>query len=696
MIGELRRFGIPEYVTTYFVSKYLDKPVDALVRSNFFGDIPYIVMLNGQKEYKYDKIIQKIKSYRLEPPDRKHPNAKYRPDEIIADLDIGKCAYLKLVKKGLIIEQPADEFGKFIYYKDYDWFIRNYVPRKMVNYLPSHMNINDCAAFLGITPGKLRGAIRTHHADCVAKVRRDGKRRLRWMTKQQLIDYMDYLYNNAVHKHNVLIRKTPLCDVLSTNLCCIYMKTSVKRHKQLIATKFLVPNKSEYRYRIVNTFNKNEVDKKYDILWRKSCYGDYMPYYTRVQIRNKFGKTDLWIDTYVKDSCRTMLSKNSEPMTAEDREAYKKKTSSKVGYIGWVKEDVDKVVESGVEIEPVFEMRYASEKYLNRTDKRALQRRKIEHKKYLNRQIEYKPVQNEVELSIKAVLEQKQYEHEQHREDIKRKCKQQEAERNSIRKVLGLTEKTKLMLTPKEILLNSNIPEIVTIVYTRSGLSLYSKFSHESNDCIFYTQDSYMHVRGARKKPKFSVFNNIASVSRKIAAIPPKVTPAWIVIVRGTSYVTDTHFFDKLRNVPTEYGAVAPYGYEYFLPNGSWKKCPSTYGMYSVYSDTDSSKCRRVVGTTSCVGLHEVAMIDGPFVAIRGGYLPILQEIGHFNLLGDGSTYVPYVIGMLMKRLGIKMAQVEIDSAICADGLVNDDTLEWNKAESMLIKFGSRLATPNQ
>jgi hypothetical protein len=44
---------------------------------------------------------------------------------------------------------------------------------------------------------------------------------------------------------------------------------------------------------------------------------------------------------------------------------------------------------------------------------------------------------------------------------------------------------------------------------------------------------------------------------------------------------------------------------------------------------------------------------------------------------------------MIMKRLGVKMLQIEVDSLGCTDFDPEHYTLEWNKAERMLISFAN-------
>ena len=81
--------------------------------------------------------------------------------------------------------------------------------------------------------------------------------------------------------------------------------------------------------------------------------------------------------------------------------------------------------------------------------------------------------------------------------------------------------------------------------------------------------------------------------------------------------------------------------------------------------------------------------MDGPFIAIRGGYLGLLTKFGELRGLGDGRTLVPFIMSMMLHRMGARMCQIEVDSARCADYNQDTEQLEWDKVELMLLKLGN-------
>lgn len=698
MLQNLRRFGVPDYVTPQHIADFAGRPVDALINSGFFEGIPYKLTANRIKHYHYKTCLQMLRVYQIDPPCKTHPYAKWRPTEIIADLDVTAFAYLNLIKKGKLVEEGPDERGKFIYYKDYERFLKNYVPYKMLQWLPPKLKMRDAAEFIGITPGRLKGEVRRGNAEAVWWNRNaDGKRRYRWMTRDQIIQYVTKIVSDATHKSKKLIRSTPLADKLSIPLTAMYLKTTETKVKYFIHRGYLEPGKtSDARspWRKYDVFEKTYLDEKYDYYCRGKFYNEGKSYYNRAAIRNKFGKTNFWISTYIVGKCHEMLTNDGKPMTVEERTAENLKLNRLPSTsLGWVQSEVEAIVNSGVEVDPTVELTEYRKRHMDALDKtnyNELRSRLKEYREKKFAKITIKPIADEVELALKAAFEEKDYRREEHKKEVWAMAAQEMAERNQIREMLGIKPQVDVPMTPKNILKYSNEPEKVTIVYSRTGWDIYSKHSLEPTDCTFKAKDTNMII--CRLRPKvFSVFANIARVAGTIVRLEPKTVPSWIILVPSSSIISDPSFYMKLDEVPPEYGAVAPYGYEYTLPDGSWVKCPATYGMYSQYSKENSLLCKRVVGTRSVVGNHEVAVLDGPFVAVRGGYLKMIAELKKFHVLGDGRSYVPYAISMIMKRLGVKMLQIEVDSLGCTDFDPETRGLDWNRAERMLISF----ANPN-
>lgn len=105
MLQNLRRFGVPDYVTPQHIADFAGRPVDALINSGFFEGIPYKLTANRIKHYHYKTCLQMLRVYQIDPPCKTHPYAKWRPAEIIADLDVTAFAYLNLIKKGKLVEE---------------------------------------------------------------------------------------------------------------------------------------------------------------------------------------------------------------------------------------------------------------------------------------------------------------------------------------------------------------------------------------------------------------------------------------------------------------------------------------------------------------------------------------------------------------------------------------------------------------
>ena len=697
MLQGIRRFGVPEYVTAQYVADYLGRPLEAMHQSGFFDGIPYRLTANRVKHYHLNSCLKMMRVYNIDPPCRVHPYAKWRPSEIIADLDVTACAYLNLVKAGKLVEQEPDHRGKFVYYKDYERFIKNYVPMKMIPWLPAKLNIRDAAEFIGTTPNRLKAEVRRGNADAVWYNRTtDGKRRYRWMTREQIIQYITKQLEGAGHRSKKLIRKKPLADVLTVPLTAIYLKTTEVKVKSMVNSGYLEPGKaslSKNKSRLYNVFGKEYLDAKYDHYCKVKFYNEGKCYYTRAAIRNKFGKTNYWITTYIVGKCHELLSNDGKLYTPEERaEENRKLGRIPEASMGWSQKEVEAIVESGVEIDPVVELSEYRMKHLEALDKTNYNelRRKLRmyrEKKYAK--VLVKPVKDPVEIALRAAFEEKVFRREARISEILAAAAEKRAEENQIRSLLGIDPKTIVTLTPDIILKNNFEPEKVLILYSRNGWNdVYTKHSVEPVECTYRAKDAAI-VTTRIKTKVISVFSNIARVARKISNLPPKVSPSWIILAPSSSIVADPSFYLKLDNVPTEYGAVGPFGYEYVLPNGSWVNCPATYGMFSEYSLTDQSKSRRIAGTRSAVGNHEVAVLDGPFVAVRGGYLKLLCELKNFSVLGDGRSFVPFAISMIMRRLGVKMLQIEVDSMRCSDFEPDRYNVQWNRAERMLIGFAN-------
>jgi hypothetical protein len=153
--------------------------------------------------------------------------------------------------------------------------------------------------------------------------------------------------------------------------------------------------------------------------------------------------------------------------------------------------------------------------------------------------------------------------------------------------------------------------------------------------------------------------------------------------------INDIQFPEKLAAVPADVAAVGAFGYERFMPDGSWMESPFSYGIYSAF-DVDVRNSEWVMGKKGVNGSHQVAVIDGPFIAVRGIYGDILAELRQFSPLWQGDTgqrLMAAVISLVLGRMGLKLMQLPIDCSMCRQQPVMPGSLDWNRIEDTLIKF---------
>ena len=703
MLGDLRRFGgKPAYVKADTIAKYCGRSVEALQAINFFNGIPYKMDVLRRKLYHYTMALKKLRIFCLEPPCRTHPYAKWRPDEIIAELDVNPRTYLKLVKNGYIKEQPADEYGKYIYFKDYDYFIRNYVPARMLNFLPPVMTMAEAGMFLHMTPSTMKSKFFHKAIDLLFTVDAEGKKRFTGMSKEMLISYIRKPFENRIRWSKKFLNPKPMPNEMSKNMAAFYLKVPPETVAGW-AQRFGIRPHAKDSTGNMRVYYKADLDYIYEQIQNHKYYGDGNSYYTIDNIRNKFGKTEYWIKKMIVGRCRVVERTGDMPISLDELDEmnwdYSRKGENNLAiwFKGWYKEDVDKIIASGEDIDPVDELKEWHENFnADRTSKMEWNRKRSAYLKQRVRKsnlgrfkVPTAEDADPFELAIDAAMEEKELAREARLVEVGKMYAETQARRNQLRKALGLNIKEEVRL-PREIILeNSTEPEIINVVYYRNeGLKLFSKTNvFSKTTCTFHARDYRTYFKN-KETQQFSTLINIGRVANKLIEINYKTPPAWFVLVPGTSMISDPAFHAKLRNVPTEYAAVAPFGYEYLLPNGTWMNCPATYGMFSEYS-SNTLYSRRVAGTRSVVGCHEVAVMDGPFIAIRGGYLGLLTKFGELRGLGDGRTLVPFIMSMMLHRIGARMCQIEVDSTRCADYNQDTEQMEWDKVELMLLKLGN-------
>lgn len=661
----------PDFVSKQYVARYLRQSIDYLNRCKMFDGVTYKVALGNDRLYKWPEILRRIRAYKMEPTAMTHPNAEYTAGEIVADLDVHERTYHRHVEAGHL-KVTKLERRTVILYKDYDWFRRNYCVRELVNRMKlEKLSITEVCILFGVKRDTFERTIKHGQITYTKK----SLRAKRYFGKDEILKLLD----NPIYGKHHAFRKNPMPASLPPKIACLYANLTPHYLSWLRGKGYVTPDPDHPTYTMTDS-----LEKVYQRNWFLRDYGVGSKYYTRQQIKNKFNTNDLWVDKYIVGKCDVYTRGNVRMTDAELHQKYKKVYYNTLFMNGWAQDDVDKIAASGVEAipEPV---KYVYREPKDVTNRAELRARKLELRKQNLKK--YEKTIDPVELALESAILETELKREEHRRDVSRVYSEVVAYRNQIARNLELSEKPTATLTGRRLMEFSDTPENAYIIYSRSKLAnLFMKSHPEPGACTFQTSDkSFMSIK---KRAVFSVFTNIWRASKELAAIPPKVTPGWIILAPNSSKITDLSFLTKLANVPDDVGAVGAYGYEYFLPDGSWVKCPATYGMYCSY-DNDMKSSSWVVGSRGYNSSHEVAIIDGPFIAVRGKYLGLLKNFDRFYILGEGGhSYVNTVISMMFKRLGVKLMQIPVECSKCSVYDVPVGSLAWNKAESILIDFG--------
>ena len=96
-----------------------------------------------------------------------------------------------------------------------------------------------------------------------------------------------------------------------------------------------------------------------------------------------------------------------------------------------------------------------------------------------------------------------------------------------------------------------------------------------------------------------------------------------------------------------------------------------------------------VLGTAAVNGMHEVAVLDGPFVAIRGEMLDKFKEIHYFNSLGECRSTMGPIVSAICRRYRMGMMQIPVSSACSAEYIVSTDSPRWHEIEDRIITYVS-------
>ena len=649
----------PEFIGYLHISRYLNIPTPKIKSSGILDDIPYRYDKAGKKMFKYTAVMDAIAKYRVSPPDNLHPKHEFTQAEAMLELGFKPEQYTKFVRDGKIRTHVSATTGhSAVYREDIDRFLREWFPESIVSHVTVPVRRKVAAMLLGISVRWLK--CKTRAGEISFEPRERGKPYM--YSKTEMLKYL----RRSSRRY---YRHSPLPDYLTSSIAVMYMGISDTFFKNLLMTGVVKRAENpvgtgacQYCYK------RSDLDDAIDKINARTYYCDGLPYYTRRAIRYKFLKSERWVDEFVVGKCRRVMSKgNVLPPTGY----------TKVSPRGWLKEDVERVVASGVEVR-IKKIRPVSQT-----------RRKLSSMVQLaTPPVVFSTPVEQMEAAIAASIQAGKEASVNRKREALRKVEEESAKLNAIRNILTGGPATRQSRPSRNDMLRfAEERPIVTFLFSSTGMrGRYDEYPNSKEECLFRVSGGVTF--GKRKIPP-SFARAIMNALKIYKNQDVRLTPAWVVLVSATSIITDPMFHRKLAEVPEGIGAVAPFGYEFLLPDCSWDRCPVSYGTYGLYSEI-TGEHRRVEGISGTFGSHRVAVMDGPFVALRGEYLGEIGYIDFFQQLGDQRGLLGPVVSGICRKFAIPMMQIPVESWGSMEYYVRPGTPEMNLAVERIANFVER------
>jgi hypothetical protein len=565
--------------------------------------------------------------------------------------------YVKHVKAGNIKIHLDDTGKKRVYREDADQFLRTYDRLYLLKFVRGPLTFPDAAILLGYKLSTMRFMMSRKKI----KVEPRKKHEVRKVSNETLMQYAQAVVDTG-HK----FRRNPIPEYVSRAIAEIYCgpvpeARNAVRGKLIKCEQYTTPE-GKKKWGI----SKARLDELISKCWKGRCYGSgKQPYYNSRNIEFIFGKSQAWIDTYIRGKC-PLVSKYGEPV--EKKDAYRK-------LCGWDKKAVEDIVASGVEYYPNIRLP-----------------NKIHHPEPRHfttpkpKTVLIRSAVDAIESAIDNAYTERELAKEQHARDAMRAKQAKARERDAIRIELGLEPVGKVNISRSSILQYSETREIVSLVYTHSGCNIYKDRSLTRYDLAVFVRDHDFRLR--RRVVNNSVTRLVQRGIENSIMSRVQFLPEWIIIVPGTSIISDINLYDTLHRVPSEIMAVAPFGYEFTQFDGTWTRCSRTYGYYQKYNLSPAGN-EMVLGTAGVNGMNRVEVLDGPFVAVRGEMLDKLKEIHYFNVLGECRSAMGPIVSAICRRYKLGMMQVPVSSACSAEYAIPFDTPKWHEIEDRIISYVS-------
>lgn len=637
----------PDFVDYMWIARYLHMSTDTIRKSGILDGVRSRYNELGWKLFKRTAVLDAIERYHLSPPDDMHPLHEFTQAEAMLELSMKPDTFTRFVKEGKIHLHVGKDGYKKVYRKDVDWFRRNFDPLYVVMNITEPVMRSVAVMALGRSMNHFRAKLEKR------KIPRMPRNRGEYVkfSKNDLLAFLNGLTNK-------FYRKEELPEMLPCPVARLYSGFSSSKIENLKMTK-------RWKSEFVMTdhgrkwcVSKSSIDRIIDEDADAKYYCTGRRYYTRTAIKYKFDKTDRWIDEFVKGKCRNVM--------ANGRVYLPKDVPPGQMVMGWYQTDVDLVIESGVECKIVRKRKRPPRPAKEASSMAALATPPV---------VFSNPVE-QMEAAIQAAIDSKEASKLERKKEIRRKLNAEHERLNAIREMLsGGPAEMAVKPSRNDILRLSDERQIVTILFGDSTVrGTYIAYPHAKDECIFRVTCTTNY--GRRKIPP-SFARAIVNGLKNVASARPKVLPAWIVIAQSMTAITDPVFHETLKRVPGTIGAVAPFGYDGLLPDGSWARNPITYGGYGLYSERTGEK-RNVRGSLPVDAIREVEFMDGPFVAVRGEYMAELDALSNFQQMGDARGFlVPIMSGICMKY-GIRMGVVPVDSWGVLEYAPKDGTPEMN------------------
>ena len=658
----------PEFVGLTYLAKYLDVPYSKLRNTALFDNLPYRYSETGELQYRRTAALEVIDRHNLTPPDHMHPLYEYTQAEAMVELGIGPDKYVRDTRAGLIVTHPGKDGRLKVYRKDIDYYRLNIFTRTIVSRMTEPLNRRMVVFMLGLSMNYFVKKLEKTRIPRAPRKRRCPVK----FTKSDILAYFDSIAWGPY-------RKEPFPEYIPSELVLLYSGFSHRKLVNMKQIKRLVPEryvtetgKKRWGYR------KSAIDAIVEEDSLRDYYGDGCKYYIAKHIKYKFNKSDAWIKEFIVGKCRrvnydgVVLPKNATGF-------------GKWSGVGWCREDVEAVVNSGAVChllcsrkKPKKKKRYNKE--LNRAKHLAA---------VAKPPVAFASPVDQMTAALEAVFAEKDREREAKRNERYALRHAEMARMTAIRGILSTGKEANVgrPIGRNAILRLEDEPQKVTILVTKKGIvhGRYYDSPGADDERIFPVADT--QVSNHRMLPPCFA-RAVMSGLKSFVSARAKRTPSWVIIATSMTLVSDPMFHDILDGIPGNIGAIAPFGYSGFLPDGSWLRNPRTFGSYSLYGTTPA-EVRKVYGEVNDGRTHEVGTLGGPFVAIRGIFINELYDLDlpMFHRLGGIMGMIPQAVSCVCSRYGIHMAQVPVESWMPGGYELVDGTPEANLASDTVRRY---------